>query len=73
MMIIYQLKYKLTQYCSAFQSQLFAIKKALEYINSKGNLEKHISILFSTAIKAVSRVKSHSAQVQQIINEVKSA
>jgi hypothetical protein len=49
--------------------------KALEYINSKGNSEKHISIFSSssTTIKAISEVRSHSAQVQQIINEVRSA
>jgi hypothetical protein len=49
--------------------------KALEYINSKGNSEKHISIFSSssTAIKVISEVRSHSAQVQQIINEVRSA
>ncbi len=72
--IIKYSKYKLSNYCSVFQSELFAIFKALEYINRKfsGN---NITICTDSlsAIKAIGNSSSLTYLVQQVYSEIHKA
>jgi ribonuclease HI len=73
--IIKTSKFKLSNYCSVFQSELFAIFKAIEYINYKVNGINSITIITDSlsALKAISNPSSTTMLVQHIYIEINKA
>jgi len=65
-------KFKLAKYCSVFQAELFAMLKALNFINNKYNTQTSITLCTDSqsSIKALTDSDSCSYLVQQILQQV---
>jgi len=66
--IIKKSKFKLANYCSQFQSQLFSIYKSLSYVKNNQYINKKLIIFGNmTTIKAIDKSKSTNKLINQII------
>ncbi len=67
-------KYKMANYCSVFQSELFAILNTLSFINKK-YFSSSITVCSDSlsAIKAIENVNSCTQLVQQIFQELRTS
>jgi hypothetical protein len=70
--VIKKAKYKLSNYCSIFQSQLFSILKSLQFMEYKTNINNKFTIFCNMAIiRALESSFSTTELVQEILLKVK--
>jgi ribonuclease HI len=74
-LIVRKAKYKLANHCSVFQSELFAILKAITYVNKTFNNYLSITICIDSlsVIRALEDCNSDTHLIQLIYNEIRIA
>lgn len=73
--VIKTAKFKLSKYCSVFQSQMFEILNQMKYINKKLAINTSLTIGTDSqsAIKALQNPNSTTQLVQEILPKVRTA